>query len=328
MKVSVVIPTRNRPDLLTRALRSVWSQTFTDFEVIVVVDGPDEATCAMLAAETDHRLRVIVNDQPRTAAAARNVGVAHAKADWIAFLDDDDVWAADKLKRQLAAAGDDPSILVSCRSRIITPVACYVWPSILFEGETPLDEYLFVRRRAVSGDSFIQTSSHLVARSVALAWPFRTNTPHDDWDFILRATKRGHVRIRMLEDVLVHVYMEEVRPSLSRAKGWAASLQWLDHNRDLFTYRGYAGFCLGVVGPRAAHEGGDAASFYLLLRQAFRFGAPNLLQVITYFAFWGTSQKMRRRLRALVSAQHASRRSGSRYRLFRQGAPNDATGHT
>jgi glycosyltransferase involved in cell wall biosynthesis len=72
--VSVVIPTRHRPLLLARALGSVFQQSHTDFEILVVVDGPDEATCAMLASVADSRMRVIVNSAPRTAAGARNIG--------------------------------------------------------------------------------------------------------------------------------------------------------------------------------------------------------------------------------------------------------------
>src|SRR5438552_18910900 len=55
--VSVVIPTKNRPDLLRNALDSVLAQTFADYEIIVVVDGPDPATEELLRAEPDPRLR-------------------------------------------------------------------------------------------------------------------------------------------------------------------------------------------------------------------------------------------------------------------------------
>jgi glycosyltransferase involved in cell wall biosynthesis len=306
--VSVVIPTRHRPLLLARALGSVFQQSHTDFEILVVVDGPDEATCAMLASVADSRMRVIVNSAPRTAAGARNIGVASAVGEWIAFLDDDDEWHPQKLQRQLEAAGAGGPILLSCRSRVMTPTATYIWPTALYDADDPLDEYLFVRRSVFSGMSFIQTSSHMLPRELALAWPFGTDTPHDDWDFILRLAKRGGVRVRTLEDVLVNVYMEERRPSLSAAPSWRNSLDWLDRNRGLFTPRGYAGFCLGVVGARAASEGAPATAFLLLLQKALRFGAPNPLQLITYCGFWGTSQKLRRRLRAAVHAWTVGRK--------------------
>src|SRR5215475_4171459 len=99
--VSVVIPTRQRPKLLKRALDSVFAQTFRQFEAIVVLDGQDDDTVRALTTIVDPRIRVFVNPHSLTAAGARNVGVSHARGEWIAFLDDDDEWLPDKLEKQL-----------------------------------------------------------------------------------------------------------------------------------------------------------------------------------------------------------------------------------
>ena len=101
MDVSVVVPTRNRRSLLELTLRSVLRQRDVDLEVIVVDEGSTDDTPAVLAAVADSRLRVIRNDRPRGVSAARNRGAASSRADWVAFLDDDDLWAPDKLTRQL-----------------------------------------------------------------------------------------------------------------------------------------------------------------------------------------------------------------------------------
>jgi glycosyltransferase involved in cell wall biosynthesis len=101
MDVSVVVPTRNRSALLELTLRSVLCQRDVDLELIVVDEGSTDDTPTMLAAVADSRLRVIRNDTPRGVSAARNRGAASARADWVAFLDDDDLWAPDKLTRQL-----------------------------------------------------------------------------------------------------------------------------------------------------------------------------------------------------------------------------------
>lgn len=91
--VSVVIPTRNRPHLLLdRALRSALTQTLSNIEVIVVVDGPDPATLQTLHGITDPRLRVVALPENLGGAEARNVGVRHARAEWVALPDDDDEW--------------------------------------------------------------------------------------------------------------------------------------------------------------------------------------------------------------------------------------------
>ena len=87
---SVVIPTRNRATLLERALRSVASQTFTDFEAIVVDDGSTDATQLTLASRRSFPLRSVTNERPKGVAAARNRGAAEAAGEFVVFLDDDD----------------------------------------------------------------------------------------------------------------------------------------------------------------------------------------------------------------------------------------------
>ena len=104
MDVSVVIPTHNRSALLSRTLRSALRQERVDFEVIVVDEASSDDTPALLSALDDHRVRVLRHEIPRGLSAARNHGAEHARAEWLAFLDDDDLWAPDKLFRQVSAA--------------------------------------------------------------------------------------------------------------------------------------------------------------------------------------------------------------------------------
>jgi glycosyltransferase involved in cell wall biosynthesis len=103
--VTVVIPTHNRWDLLsTSALPSALGQKDIEVEVIVVDDGSTDTTAEALAGVSDPRLRVVRHDHARGVAPARNAGIAAARAEWIAFLDDDDVWSPRKLRLQLGAA--------------------------------------------------------------------------------------------------------------------------------------------------------------------------------------------------------------------------------
>ncbi len=104
MKVSVVIPTHNRRAWLRQTLRSVLRQDHRDLEVIVVDDGSTDDTVEMLAEVSDHRVRVIRHESPQGVGASRNHGAAEARGGWIAFVDDDDLWAPDKLARQVEAA--------------------------------------------------------------------------------------------------------------------------------------------------------------------------------------------------------------------------------
>jgi glycosyltransferase involved in cell wall biosynthesis len=105
-EVSVVIPTRNRwYTLENRALRAALTQRDVRLEVIVVDDG-SQTPRPQIAALKDPRVRLIRTDGHSGVAAARNAGSADARAEWIAFLDDDDMWAPDKLASVLAALGN------------------------------------------------------------------------------------------------------------------------------------------------------------------------------------------------------------------------------
>jgi len=105
--VSVVVPTHDREHFLRQTLRSIQLQRDVDLEVVVVDDGsPSGQVEAIVAALRDDRIRVLRNETAQGVSAARNRGVAAARGAWVAFCDDDDLWSADKLTEQLAAAGD------------------------------------------------------------------------------------------------------------------------------------------------------------------------------------------------------------------------------
>jgi len=103
---SVVVPTCGRPDTLGQALSSVLAQEGAELEVIVVDDSPDDddtRAADVVERFDDARLRVVRTGGTGSAGAARNEGLRRARGEWIAFCDDDDLWAPDKLRRQHAA---------------------------------------------------------------------------------------------------------------------------------------------------------------------------------------------------------------------------------
>ena len=104
VEVSVVVPTHNRSGLLALTLQSVLRQRGVDLEVVVVDDGSTDDTAEVVAGLHDARVRIVRNETPQGVAAARNRGAEEATGGWITFLDDDDLWAPDKLARQLQAA--------------------------------------------------------------------------------------------------------------------------------------------------------------------------------------------------------------------------------
>jgi glycosyltransferase involved in cell wall biosynthesis len=105
-EVTVVIPTRDRRSLLLRTLRSVLAQEGVRLEVVVVDDGSADQTPGAVEALGDERIRLVRHERPRGVAGARNAGIAAATGEWVAFLDDDDLWAPHKLRTQLAVAAE------------------------------------------------------------------------------------------------------------------------------------------------------------------------------------------------------------------------------
>lgn len=129
-RVSIVLPTRNRAAVLAGALDSVRRQTFSDWECIVVDDGSSDATPEVLAAASaaDARVRGIRREPGGSAAAARNAALGLARGDLVAFLDDDDRWAPEKLSLQITRLDSDPDALLACARVELSGDAAGVWP--------------------------------------------------------------------------------------------------------------------------------------------------------------------------------------------------------
>src|SRR5260370_27252658 len=110
-KVSVIIAVQTGAATIGRALESVFAQTFTDHEIVVVNDGSTDETAAVLAGYGD-RIRAI-NTTNSGASTARNAGVRASSGEYLAFLDDDDEWMPQKLERSVPVLDREPgSVLV------------------------------------------------------------------------------------------------------------------------------------------------------------------------------------------------------------------------
>lgn len=118
--VTVVIPAWNAAWCVGRAIDSVLAQTFTDFELVVVDDGSTDDTAAALAPYGG-RIRV-VSQANRGLAGARNAGIGAARGEYVAFLDADDWWLPEKLRRQVALMREQPRLaFCSTAVRVETP---------------------------------------------------------------------------------------------------------------------------------------------------------------------------------------------------------------
>jgi len=120
-RVSVIVPTYNRAHVLGESLASVLAERDVDLEVVVVDDGSTDGTAAVLAGLGDRRVRPVVRPHAGIA-AARNAGLAAARAPYIAFHDSDDVVLPGRLAVPLAFLGAHPEVdLVIQNGRMLPP---------------------------------------------------------------------------------------------------------------------------------------------------------------------------------------------------------------
>ncbi|HKK53949.1 MAG TPA: glycosyltransferase [Patescibacteria group bacterium] len=102
LKISIIIPVYNRQDLLERAIISVLNQTYKNFELIIVNDASTENIKEFVKKFDDKRIKYIEHTiNSGGPAKPKNTGIKIAKGDYIAFLDSDDKWLENKLKKQL-----------------------------------------------------------------------------------------------------------------------------------------------------------------------------------------------------------------------------------
>ncbi len=314
--VSVVIPTRSRCRLLPRAVRSALSQSLRRIEVIVVIDGPDEATVQAMRNIDDPRLKVTGLGMHVGQACARNIGVAEASGPWIAFLDDDDLWFSKKLEIQMETARRSSwkFPIVSCRLIGRSDKADFILPTRPPAKDQDVSEYLFCRNTLLWGEGLIQSSTLLTSKELMQRIPFREGLRrHVDLDWLLRATRVQGAGIEFASSLepLVIWHREANRARLSTQFDWRYSLSWLRMNRHLLTPRAYASFALTWITTFAANER-DWRAFLPLYREAFRHGKPSGTDIVVSIANWMIPQTMQSMLAALFSRRR--NRAAGRFR--------------
>jgi glycosyltransferase involved in cell wall biosynthesis len=107
-RVSIVMPSYNRADLIVESIRSVIAQTYSGWELIVVDDGSTDDSIARIDALAEPRIAVLRQPRIGNVARLRNLGAAAARGDYLAFLDSDDLWLPAKLELQLAGLAGKP----------------------------------------------------------------------------------------------------------------------------------------------------------------------------------------------------------------------------
>jgi glycosyltransferase involved in cell wall biosynthesis len=250
--VSVVVPFRNADSYLPEAIASVQTQTWTDWEMLLVDDGSTDRSADIVseAAAVDPRLRALrrAPDAGGNAAAARNLGIREARGDFVAFLDADDVFEPDALESRLHGFESHPEVMVVYgptrwwhpgaehrdwveevrreAGRVHRPPELVNRVLLLQLGHVPCTCGLMVRRRALELTGGFEEAFHLYEDQtlwvkLMLRFPVYV-TPR------VAARYRQHAGSATARSEAAGVYVR-TRPHVARV----AFLQWIrDHARE------------------------------------------------------------------------------------------------
>jgi hypothetical protein len=309
--ISVIVPTRNRPESVARAVRSALEQSLPPHEVVVVVDGPDSATVRILEDIDDSRVAILELAENGGAARARNIGVSNSTGEWVAFLDDDDEWLPGKLRAQAlrATSGTDGRHLVlGTGVEFKRDSTSDWWPLRSPSPQERISDYLFVRRRP--GEGLLATPTIMLRREFALACPFPEHLRnHEDYDWLIELEKAGGRFLVVLEPLVI-VNAPSARTSLSSNIQWETSLAWaLSRKRDM-SQRAFSDFCLTEVARIARATGGlraEAAVFSVACA-----GRLSWFSTARFLAICLVPAKARRRMAAQASPTIGQAASGAK----------------
>lgn len=226
-QVSIVSPFYNRCRWLPSFLQTLEHQTLRDFELVLVDDGSTDGLADVICeTRTRFTLRYVQLPHNRGASIARNIGIEAAQGRYIAFLDSDDFWYPDKLRRhldQFEAARDRDKLVGLSRQVVVSGGQPYVRPKRLIRCDDRVGTYLFQLGGVVQSSSMFMTSK--LAKDVR----FPDEYAYDDWTFALRLEAAG-AQFEMLPEPLTY-YHDDPRPDRLSPRCSAVMLNWFDRYR-------------------------------------------------------------------------------------------------
>jgi glycosyltransferase involved in cell wall biosynthesis len=289
--VSAVIPTRNRPELVCRAVRSALNQTYPNIEVVVVIDGPDPVTLVALGAFQGSNVRVVPLPESVGGGSARNLGVREAKGEWVALLDDDDEWLPAKIEKQMAAAAkiSRNDVLVASQYFRRFDTHEIIHPGRFPRPHQPISEYLFcevplLRDRV----TFLSTSTWLLRRQFMLEVPFDPSVRmNDDSDWLLQAIHDTDAQLHILHEPLAIYHSEASRLRMGtdpkELEAGAISRKWAMRRRSMFTRKALSYFFVTLCLPAAVRGKLGVKTYADILSDCWRYGSISL--AVLWFSF-------------------------------------------
>ena len=214
-KVSVIIPTYNRGNLIINSIKSVLNQTFRNLEVIVVDDGSTDNTEDEVNKITDKRIKYIKLSSNRGGSNARNVGIKNATGQFISFQDSDDIFYPNKIEKQIKNIINKNSIFDFCKINVIyNSTYSYLIPNARQENSIIKGE---IFNELISRGNFISTQSMIIRTKYMKNHLFDIEMPRlQDYDVILSMIPK--VKISYTNEVLVDLHIQNNSVTLSPSK--------------------------------------------------------------------------------------------------------------
>lgn len=269
-EANAVIPTTGRTSLVA-AVRSVCRQTIP-VHPIVVLDRPEKADEVRSVLEPfDHTL--VVTAGSTGGAAARNLGMEHSRADYICFLDDDDIWLPHKTEAQLEACSkaDGPLVLSASAMIFDRTFDHVVIPTMPPGTKDGIRSYMVQRPKLRFGSNVIQSSTVVVNQGVAKRCRWNAGLrKHQDWDFVARCLSFQDVSFVWVNDPLA-VVAKGSQQSISMTSDWRASAQFLCDHKSGLSRRATADFLWSHIIRASLHNGDvDGLRFAFAQRESMR----------------------------------------------------------
>ena len=191
--VSVIIPCFNAAETIERALASVRGQTYPDVEIIAVDDCSTDDTLAILRGQECPGLRVIARDRNSGGPSApRNAGIAAARGALLAFLDQDDEWHPDKLRRQIAVISQcEGMVMIGCRAEDVWPDGSRTLMNATHTPPVGGEAWRMMLRESFYVPGMIVARTEAVRRIGGFDETLRSG--EEDQDFLIRLALQGEV---------------------------------------------------------------------------------------------------------------------------------------
>ena len=215
VKISVIIPTFNRGNIICNSIKSVLNQTYKNLEVIVIDDGSTDNTKNEVDKLKDKRIRYIKLEKNIGSSNARNIGIKKAKGEYISFQDSDDKFYPDKLEIQMKNLINNNSDLDFCKIKVNYNSSYYLFYPNIEQEESIRKGNIF--NNLISSGNFISTQAILARKKFLCKYYFDPNLPRlQDYELILRMIP--NVKISYTDTVLCELQLQNDSITFSKTK--------------------------------------------------------------------------------------------------------------